>query len=141
MPGRTSPYEQAWSALADLTGIGPGTRLLDVGCGDGAFCEIAAAFGAEVHGVDAEPERIAVAAERVPQGDFRLALMEDLPWPDGAFDVVTGLNAFQYALDVDLALKEARRVTRADGRVAICKWGSPQDNEPRCWASPWPSKT
>jgi SAM-dependent methyltransferase len=66
---------------------------------------------------------------RVPDGDFRLAMMEALPWPDATFDVVTGFNTFQYALDVPLALQEAMRVLRPDGRIAVCKWGAPQDNE------------
>jgi hypothetical protein len=53
--------------------------------------------------------------------------MEQLPWTDGAFDVVTGFNAFQYALDVAGALAEAIRVSR--GRVAVCKYGNPRENE------------
>jgi SAM-dependent methyltransferase len=123
-----SPSAPAWAAIADATGIGPGTRVLDVGCGGGGFCELAAARGAAVHGVDALADRIAEARRRVPAGDFRVELMEQLPWPDGAFDVVTGFNAFQYALDVELALSEACRVA-AGGGVAICKYGRPADNE------------
>jgi SAM-dependent methyltransferase len=114
--------------VADITSIGPGTRVLDVGCGTGGFCELAAARGAVVHGIDAMADRIADARRRVPAGDFRVELMEQLPWPHGAFDVVAGFNAFQYALDVDLALTEACRVA-GGGRVAICKYGRPADNE------------
>jgi SAM-dependent methyltransferase len=82
-----------------------------------------------VHGLDVEPDAIALALEAVPCGDFRLGLMEDLPWADGSFDVVTGFNAFQYALDPELALRDARRVARPAGRIAICKWGPPARNE------------
>ena len=42
----------------------------------------------------------------MPAGDFRVGLMEELPWEDGSFDVVAGFNAFQYAIDIDLALAE-----------------------------------
>ena len=42
-----------------------------------------------MHGVDAEPDAIAQALEVVPGGDFRLGLMESLPWADASFDVVT----------------------------------------------------
>jgi SAM-dependent methyltransferase len=122
------PSAPAWAEIADVTGIGPGAKVLDVGCGDGGFCELAAARGAAVHGVDALSDRIAEARRRVPAGDFRVDLMEQLPWPDGAFDVVTGFNAFQYALDVELALTEACRVV-SGGRVAISKYGRPADNE------------
>jgi SAM-dependent methyltransferase len=65
----------------------------------------------------------------VPGADFRLGLMESLPWADAAFDVVTAFNAVQYALDPELSLVEAARVVRTDGRIAVCKWGPPGENE------------
>src|SRR3954451_22068823 len=129
MPDPASVTWPAWNVVADLTRIGLGTRLLDVGCGTGGFCELAAARGALVHGVDGLPDRIARAAQRVSGGDFRVGLLESLPWPDGEFDVVAGFNSFQYAFDVDTALAEARRVTRAGGLLAVSKWGRPADNE------------
>ena len=119
----------AWEAVADAAGVGEGTSLLDLGCGEGAFCAFAARRGAIVHGLDVEPDAIARALEAVPGADFRLGLMESLPWADASFDVVTSFNALQYALDPERALVEASRVVRADGRIAICKWGPPAGNE------------
>ncbi|HET6870246.1 MAG TPA: class I SAM-dependent methyltransferase [Solirubrobacteraceae bacterium] len=119
----------AWEAVAGAAGVGQGTSLLDLGCGDGAFCAFAARRGANVHGLDVEPDAIAQALEAVPGADLRLGLMENLPWEDASFDVVTAFNALQYALDVDMALTEAARVARPDGRIAICKWGRPEENE------------
>jgi SAM-dependent methyltransferase len=119
----------AWETVADAVGIGAGTSLLDLGCGDGAFCAFAARRGAVVHGLDAEPEAIAEALEAVPGADLRLGLIESLPWPDASFDVVTSFNGVQYALDPELALVEAARVLRPSGRIAVCKWGPPADNE------------
>jgi SAM-dependent methyltransferase len=129
MADDTSPSGPAWTAVADAVNVGPGTTVLDVGCGTGGFCELAAARGAAVHGVDAVADRIAVARRRVPSGEFRVGIMEQLPWADETFDVVAGFNAFQYALDVERALREARRVARPGGRLAICKYGRPADNE------------
>jgi SAM-dependent methyltransferase len=117
----------AWLAIADLTAIGAGTRVLDVGCGTGGFCGLAAARGALVAGADADADRVATARARVPGGLFEVALMEQLPWTDGAFDVVTGFNSFQYALDVPGALAEAARVSR--GVLAVCKYGNPRESE------------
>jgi SAM-dependent methyltransferase len=119
----------AWEAVADAAGVGDGSSLLDLGCGDGAFCAFASARGTVVHGIDAEPDALACALETVPGADFRLGLMEDLPWADASFDVVTAFDSLQYALDAELALIEAARVLRADGRIAICKWGPPDGNE------------
>jgi SAM-dependent methyltransferase len=119
----------AWEAVVGAAGIGDGTSLLDLGCGDGAFCAFAARRGAIVHGLDAEPDAIAEALERVPGADLRLGLMESLPWANDSFDVVTSFNGMQYALDPELALAEAARVLRPSGRIAVCKWGPPAGNE------------
>lgn len=119
----------AWEAVVGAAGIGDGTSLLDLGCGDGAFCAFAARRGAIVHGLDAEPDAIAEALETVPGADLRLGLMESLPWANDSFDVVTSFNGMQYALDPELALAEAARVLRPSGRIAVCKWGPPAGNE------------
>jgi SAM-dependent methyltransferase len=119
----------AWEAVAGAAGVGDGTSLLDLGCGDGAFCAFAARRGAIVHGLDAEPDAIAEALEAVPGADLRLGLMESLPWAGASFDVVTSFNGMQYALDPELALAEAARVLRTGGRIAVCKWGPPAGNE------------
>jgi SAM-dependent methyltransferase len=119
----------AWHAVAGAAGIEAGAVLLDVGCGTGAFCALAVTWGVAAHGLDADPDRIEQARRRAPAAELRVGLMEALPWPDDTFDVVTGFNAFQYARDLDLALAEARRVTRPGGRIAICKWAPPEHNE------------
>jgi SAM-dependent methyltransferase len=124
-----SPSAAVWRAVADLTGIGARTTVLDIGCGSGGFCALAAARGAKVAGIDVDADAVESARRLAPTAEIRLGLMEDLPWRDGAFDVVTTFNAVQYALDIGLALEEAARVTRSGGRIAVCKWDSPGENE------------
>ena len=99
--------------------------LLDVGCGAGRFCRVAADRGARVAGLDATPAFVEIARERVHDGDFRVGDMEDLPWVDDSFDVVTGFNSFFIAADMVGALGEARRVTRPGGHVAMTVFGRP----------------
>lgn len=118
-----------YEAVFDAAGITAGTRLLDVGCGPGLAAQLAAMRGAQVAGLDAAEASLEVARERTPEGDFRVGDMEDLPWSDNTFDVVTGFNAFQYAADVLNALREARRVARPSGRVAMAVWGRSEDCE------------
>jgi SAM-dependent methyltransferase len=112
--------------VLDAAGIGPGTRLLDVGCGSGVAAAIAHDKGATVSGLDAAAAAIANARRRVPAGDFRVGELERLPYADDAFDVVTGFNAFQYAADPAHAVAEARRVGNV---VAILTWGLPEECE------------
>jgi SAM-dependent methyltransferase len=118
--------------LLERVPVTSGTRLLDVGCGAGRFCRIAADRGAEVAGIDASGPLVEIARERVPNADFRVGDMEQLPWADGSFDVVTGFNSFFIARDMVNALREARRVARAGGIVAMTVFGRPD----RCESTP-----
>jgi SAM-dependent methyltransferase len=95
--------------------VGQGTSVLDCGCGAGRFVQIAIQRGAQVAGIDASRELIAIAIERSPRADLRVGNFETLPWPDRFFDVVTGFSTFQFAENHVQALAEARRV--AKGRV------------------------
>jgi 2-polyprenyl-3-methyl-5-hydroxy-6-metoxy-1,4-benzoquinol methylase len=72
--------------VLDLTEIGEGTRVLDCGCGAGRFASMASDRGASVAGIDASAELIAIAAERVPEGEFRAGDIERCR-EDGSFDV------------------------------------------------------
>jgi SAM-dependent methyltransferase len=82
-----------------------------------------------VDGLDASLEALEIARGRVPEGAFHSGDMEQLPFPDASFDVVTGFNGFQYAANPEQALTEARRVVRPGGRIAIAVWGRPEANE------------
>ena len=106
--------------------VSAGTRLLDVGCGSGRFCVLAGTRGALVAGIDATPELLAIARERNPEADLRHGDLQFLPWDDGAFDVVTGFNAFFYAADIVAAFRDAVRVLAPGGRVALTAFGRPE---------------
>ena len=109
-------------ALLDAARVGPGVRLLDAGCGGGELLRLAADRGAEGAGCDPAPGMLALAQRLVPEADLRVAGLEALPWPDGAFDVVTAVNALHLADDEAAALQEVRRVLAPGGRVGIASW-------------------
>lgn len=88
---------------------------------------LARARGATVAGLDASESLIAIARERLPGAQIACGDMEALPFSDDAFDVVTSFNAFQFAGDLQQALREARRVCRSEGRVAMLVWGPKDD--------------
>jgi SAM-dependent methyltransferase len=111
-------YEAALAALQ----VRPSTRLLDAGCGAGMFLRLAADRGADVHGLDASEGLLAHARRRVPGAQILQGELEQLPYEDASFDVVTGFNSFQYAARPAVALAEARRVVRRDGRVLLLNW-------------------
>jgi SAM-dependent methyltransferase len=113
-------------ALHEL-GVGHGKNLLDCGCGAGLFCRLAAGLGAQVSGIDAAEPLVAIARSRLPGADFRVGDMEELPYADEMFDMVTGFNSFQFASDPAAALREAGRVARPGGKVSVAAWGRPED--------------
>ena len=67
-----------FEAVLERTGVGPGIRYLDAGCGAGMAAALAAVRGADVAGVDAAEAMLSIARSRVPKGDFRHGDLEDL---------------------------------------------------------------
>lgn len=123
----------AYQFVLDEYGPWPDVALLDIGCGSGGFASMAAGYGARVAGVDAAPDLIEIAECRAPKGAFRVCDMEDLPYADSSFTVVTGLNSFQYAADPAFAVAEAARVTRPGGLILAMVWGAADE----CDAAPY----
>jgi SAM-dependent methyltransferase len=91
--------------------------------------EMAAGLGAEVSGIDAAEALLEIAKARAPRADLRQGDLEQLPFADSTFDVVTGFNSFQYAGNPGAALAEACRVTKPTGLVVIVTWGDPKGME------------
>jgi SAM-dependent methyltransferase len=117
--------EGTYAAALERIELGPGVRVLDVGCGTGSFLAMVAARGAEPHGLDASSSLLEIARERLPGADLRRGDMQALPFEDGSFDVVTGFNSFFFATDMVAALREAGRVARPGGVVLTQVWGHP----------------
>jgi ubiquinone/menaquinone biosynthesis C-methylase UbiE len=116
-------YAPLFDAVLREIAVGAGTALLDIGCGSGMFCQMAAKLGAQVSGLDAAEPLLAIARERTPLGDFRTGEMEELPYAEQTFDGVAGFNSFQFAASPVHALKEARRVARAGASLVITVFG------------------
>lgn len=124
-PAQRQIYEHALR----LAAVGTGRTLLDLGCGAGGLSRLAAGAGATVSGIDAAEPLVAIARERVPAGRFDVGDIQFLPYDDGAFDAVVGVNSFQYAADPVAALAEARRVAKPGGTVVAVVWGREEQTE------------
>jgi SAM-dependent methyltransferase len=104
--------------------IEPEHRVLDIGCGAGAFLRLVAERGAEPFGIDAAEGLIELARRRLPGADLRVGDMEDMPYEDDTFDLVTGFNSFFFANDMVAALREAGRVAKPGAPVVVQVWGA-----------------
>jgi SAM-dependent methyltransferase len=116
--------DQLAHAFAAFAAPGPGARVLDVGCGPGALTEVLATNvgGAGVAAADPSSPFVEACAARVPAADVRQASADDLPWADGAFDVVVAQLVLNFLPDADAGLAEMARVVRPGGRIAACTW-------------------
>ena len=120
-----------YERVAERTGIGPGTSVLDLGCGEGMFCRLATDRGARVTGIDAAPELVERARQLAPAAVFRTGDIQALPYPDGVFDVVTCFQSILHVANPLAALREAARATRPRCPVAVTVWGRDEDCEVR----------
>ena len=110
--------------------LGPvdrGETVLDIGSGGGLDSLVAARMvgpGGKVVGLDLSPEMVARAYENLKQTDltnvaFQEFSGEELPFPDGSFDVVISNGVFNLIPAKGRMLKEACRVLKPDGRLLI----------------------
>src|SRR4051812_16357433 len=100
--------------LADLAGVRPGQRALDVGCGPGALTsELVGRLGAgAVAAVDPSESFVGAARRRHEGADVQVATAEDLPFGDDAFDVALAQLVVPFMSDPVAGLAEMARVTR-----------------------------
>lgn len=102
-----------------------GDRLLDIGCGTGAFLAAVIARHPDmaVAGVDISPDMLGVARRRLSgSAALHVAPADALPFPDGSFDIVVTTNAFHFFRVPDTALREMRRVLRPGGALVVTDW-------------------
>jgi putative flippase GtrA/SAM-dependent methyltransferase len=92
-------------------------KLLDAGCGSGRMLDELGNH-ASVSGLDSSPDAVALAKAR---GHRRVSLgrVEDMPYEDGSFDVVTCLDVIEHTADDIRSLSELRRVTRVGGYLLV----------------------
>jgi demethylmenaquinone methyltransferase/2-methoxy-6-polyprenyl-1,4-benzoquinol methylase len=113
---------------ADLAGVGPGARVLDVATGTGDLAlELASRVepGGEVVGSDFSEEMLACARTKAPAIRFEWGNALELPYPDDSFDAATvGFGARNFS-DLDRGLREMARVVRPGGRVVILEITTP----------------
>lgn len=113
--------------------IKPGDSVLDVGCGTGEVTlpSKSRAKDGKVYGIDPAPEMIAVARKKASRKgldiDFRVGVIETLPFPDASLDVVTS-SLMMHHLPEDLkvrGLAEIYRVLKPGGHLLIADFMRP----------------
>jgi len=103
--------------------IGPGERLLDVGCGTGAVLELFVGADRELAGMDLSPEMLRLARKK--RRGLREARLEAAsaagawPFEDQSFDVIVALAMLEFVPELDETLDELWRVLRPGGTALV----------------------
>lgn len=105
--------------------LSAGDRLLEVGCGGGAFLKDALESGCSAAAVDHSPELLKVAAEQnedaVASGRLTLLKSEAdaLPFPDRSFTAAVMTGVLGFLPDAPATFREIHRALRPGGRFAV----------------------
>jgi SAM-dependent methyltransferase len=108
-------------AMHHCLGVSEADCLLDVACGSGLAIELAALRGASCAGIDASERLVAIARDRSPDADVVVGDMNELPWDDSTFNVVTSFRGIWGTTPA--AIGEIFRVLVPGGRVGLTVWG------------------
>lgn len=116
----------ATDTLLSRCGVGPESRLLEVGCGVGITpCHAAQRLGCQVVAVDLSERMLSWARRRARrlrldrQVSLAAAAAQELPFPDDSFDAVICESVLAFMPDPARALAEYTRVARPGGYVGV----------------------
>jgi ubiquinone/menaquinone biosynthesis C-methylase UbiE len=116
------PSGKPFSLFVDFDALG-GKDVLEVGCGSGIAVQLFAEAGANVTAVDLTEWAVATTRARLDafelEGTVFEADGEDLPFPDGSFDLVFSWGVIHHSSDMDRALRQLVRVCRPGGQVVL----------------------
>jgi ArsR family transcriptional regulator len=131
-----SADEQVEEALAKALGSEPLGHVLDIGTGTGRMAELFIDRAKHVVALDKSPAMLRVARARLQHlGSERIEMVQgdftDLPLPAESIDTVLFHQVLHFAQDPAAALREAARVTRGGGRIAIIDFAAHQREELR----------
>jgi ubiquinone/menaquinone biosynthesis C-methylase UbiE len=119
--------------LIKRSGITEGMRILEVGCGSGAFTTFAAkssGIKGEVYALDIQPKMLMQLQKKLSRPENRdiknIKLVEGdahkLPFDDNSFDLVYTVTVLQELPDRNRALKEMKRVLKPGGILAVTEF-------------------
>jgi SAM-dependent methyltransferase len=121
MTGPAGWAEPLHAAVLDAAGVVPGTRVLDAGCGTGAFAAAARSRGAVVHGIDTDPVAVDRARAAVPGATFAVG---DAARAGGDHDVAAAVQLLPHVPDPEAVLRALGGVAPT---VVATVWGREEE--------------
>lgn len=120
--GRTKAWRKR---VVKIINPKPGEKILDIAAGPGSSSEPLHRAGAEVTSMDFSEGMLEQGRKARPYLKFVKGDALNIPFPDNHFDVTTISFGLRNTNDYEKALREARRVTKIGGRIAIVEFSTP----------------
>ncbi len=122
----TLGIDRAWRRRAvRALHVGPGARVVDLGCGTGDLIAEVERTGAGVVGIDLSAEMIAFGRKRLAGRSFVRGDAQCLPFPDASFDGAVSGFALRNFTSIPTSMREAARVLKPGGRFALLEVNVP----------------
>lgn len=99
-----------------LSGLRPGARVVDLGCGSGIFTHLLQQRGYRCFGVDLSPNLVALAKAKYSDIEFQIGDIEHLPFADASFDGVLLSGVVHHLPERSLCAAEVFRILRPGGK-------------------------
>jgi len=121
-PAGQSRQDRRARLAVECAKISRGTKVLELGCGNGEFSKRFIGNGADMYCVDISSKLIEMLRTRYAGVNlkFETADIESLPYSDGYFDAVIG-NGILHHLNLEICLREIYRVLKKRGKIFFCE--------------------
>lgn len=108
-------YERIANEFLKYLKPGDSAKVIEFGCGTGAFTAKFLKYGFELLGVDISPKCVEYAAKRYPEIRFEVGDLEHTLYPDEVFDVVFLSGVLHHFKNYATVISECRRLLKKGG--------------------------
>jgi demethylmenaquinone methyltransferase / 2-methoxy-6-polyprenyl-1,4-benzoquinol methylase len=122
----TAGLDGRWRRETAAAVVSPGDRVLDTCCGTGDLALASLRAGGRVTGIDFSERMLERARRKAPDLEWVQGDLLALPFEDASFDAATVGFGVRNVADLELSLRELRRVLQPGGRLAILEITQPR---------------
>jgi demethylmenaquinone methyltransferase/2-methoxy-6-polyprenyl-1,4-benzoquinol methylase len=122
----TAGLDRRWRAATASAVVRPGDRVLDACCGTGDLALACTRAGGHVTGLDFSERMLERARRKSGEVEWVQGDALALPFEDGSFDSATVGFGVRNLADLELGLRELRRVVREGGRLGVLEITRPR---------------
>lgn len=98
-----------------------GTKILDVGCGNGKDCKYISEKGFDINGIDLSVGMLKIAKEKVPNGKFEIMDIADITYSEDSYDgIISNCSLFHIpSEELPKTLESFRRILKPNGKLLL----------------------